>query len=395
MWGIWATDPRGTDPNGEPFEIPMQGMGVFSCRRTAWPGFNPLFRGFGGEEGYIHEKFRQAGARCLCLPWLRWTHRFGRPAGVPYPLTVEEKLRNYVIGFAELGLDLTPVLAHFAEHLPEGRVAEVAAEALREGSGASLAIAPRDEPLPRRRDYSPLVSCICATYNRPPEKQHLIEEAIESFLRQTYPNKELILLNDCPGQELICDAPGVRVINVSARYKTLGEKYDAAVGFSHGELIAPWDDDDISLPWRLSRSVEILDTGDYFNPRRYWFLDGEGLHYDHPMGVGHNASLFTRAAYEAVGGYRQINLGADTELDSALINRMTRVVDPMRGSAVLPMSEWYYIYRWGVSPAHLSSRSNEDFYDEIGRMPITPGRFHLTPHWGRDYVAETRSLLGT
>jgi hypothetical protein len=68
-------------------------MGVFSCRKGAWPGFNPMFRGFGGEEGYIHEKFRQAGGRCLCLPWLRWTHRFGRPAGIGYSLTVGEKLR--------------------------------------------------------------------------------------------------------------------------------------------------------------------------------------------------------------------------------------------------------------------------------------------------------------
>ncbi|MDQ3285884.1 MAG: glycosyltransferase [Actinomycetota bacterium] len=130
MWGIWETDPRGQDPEGEPFEIPMQGLGVFSCRKGAWPGFNPMFRGFGGEEGYIHEKFRRAGGRCLCLPWLRWTHRFGRPAGIEYSLTVEEKLRNYLIGHAELGWDLTPVLAHFSEILPEDHVVAVAAEAL-------------------------------------------------------------------------------------------------------------------------------------------------------------------------------------------------------------------------------------------------------------------------
>jgi uncharacterized membrane protein YphA (DoxX/SURF4 family) len=126
MWGIWATDPRGRDPGGEPFEIQMQGLGVFSCRTEAWPGFHPGFRGFGGEEGYIHEKFRRAGRRCLCLPWLRWMHRFGRPRGTPYPLTVEDKLRNYVLGHAELGLDLEPVLEHFAQYLPADRVAELA-----------------------------------------------------------------------------------------------------------------------------------------------------------------------------------------------------------------------------------------------------------------------------
>jgi glycosyltransferase involved in cell wall biosynthesis len=128
MWGVWAMNPRGDDPHGKPFEIPMQGLGVFSCRRKAWPGFNPAFRGFGGEEGYIHEKFRQRGGRVLCLPWLRWVHRFSRPKGVPYPLAVEDKLRNYLIGHTELGLDVEPVLEHFAHHLRPEAIARVQEE---------------------------------------------------------------------------------------------------------------------------------------------------------------------------------------------------------------------------------------------------------------------------
>lgn len=132
MWGIWATDPRGIDTEGEPFDIPMQGLGAFSCRKDAWLGFNPAFRGFGGEEGYIHEKFRQAGARCLCLPWFRWAHRFGRPAGVPYPLTLQDKLRNYLIGHLELGLDITPVVDHFANHVTRDEVNDVVERVLLE-----------------------------------------------------------------------------------------------------------------------------------------------------------------------------------------------------------------------------------------------------------------------
>ena len=44
MYGQWGTDERGIDPEGEPFEIPMHGLGVFACRREAWLGFNPQFR---------------------------------------------------------------------------------------------------------------------------------------------------------------------------------------------------------------------------------------------------------------------------------------------------------------------------------------------------------------
>ena len=81
MYGQWAVDPRGLDPGAEPFDIPMQGLGLFACRRDAWAGLSPRFRGFGGEEGYLHEKVRRAGGRTVCLPALRWLHRFDRPGG--------------------------------------------------------------------------------------------------------------------------------------------------------------------------------------------------------------------------------------------------------------------------------------------------------------------------
>jgi hypothetical protein len=116
MFGIWGSDPRGEDADGPAFEIPMHGCGLMSCRKDAWLGFNPQFRGFGGEEGYIHEKFRQAGRKVLCLPQLRWLHRFGRPGGVAYPLTRENKIRNYLLGRLELGQPYDDVLDHFAPY---------------------------------------------------------------------------------------------------------------------------------------------------------------------------------------------------------------------------------------------------------------------------------------
>ena len=117
MFGCWATDERGLDPDAPPFEIGMQGMGLFACRRQAWPGFNPLFKGFAVEEGYTHEKIRRAGGRVYCLPFLRWLHRFNRPFGIPYPNIWEERIRNYLIGHHELGLDTQQLEQHFLELL--------------------------------------------------------------------------------------------------------------------------------------------------------------------------------------------------------------------------------------------------------------------------------------
>lgn len=107
--------PLGINDSDE-FDIPGQGLGLFSCRKSAWLGFNPDFRGFGGEEMYIHTKFRQHGRRCLSLGFLKWVHRFARPDGVKYPLQRWSKLRNYVIGHNELGIDLEPLHQHFVKN---------------------------------------------------------------------------------------------------------------------------------------------------------------------------------------------------------------------------------------------------------------------------------------
>jgi len=119
MYGVWGLDERIQSTTAEPFEIPMQGLGLFACRKEAWLGFNPRFRGFGGEEGYIHEKFRQAGQKTLCLPFLRWVHRFSRPNGILYPIEWADRVANYHIGFRELGLETSAIDEHFLDHVGE------------------------------------------------------------------------------------------------------------------------------------------------------------------------------------------------------------------------------------------------------------------------------------
>ena len=53
----------------------------------------------------------------------------------------------------------------------------------------------------------PLVSCIMPTYGRP----LCVAESVALFLAQDYPAKELLIGNDCPGQSLLAELPGVRV----------------------------------------------------------------------------------------------------------------------------------------------------------------------------------------
>lgn len=112
MWGVW----RGAtvNPDAPAYQIPMQGLGLFGCRKDAWLGFNPEFSGFGGEEGYIHEKYRKKGRKVLCLPFLSWVHKFKDCTDdVTYPCDYEDRVRNYAIGLQEIGVDLKPMIAHF------------------------------------------------------------------------------------------------------------------------------------------------------------------------------------------------------------------------------------------------------------------------------------------
>ena len=126
MYGVWETN-REKYEKGDPFEINMQGMGLLSFEKKNWPGIHSGFKGFGGEEGYIAEKFRNNGGKNICLPQLGWWHRFGRPNGVKYPLTLEDRMWNYFLGWMDATGDekhevIRGAVDHFSESLPKERV---------------------------------------------------------------------------------------------------------------------------------------------------------------------------------------------------------------------------------------------------------------------------------
>lgn len=126
MYGIWASDRQSYDSR-LPFEIPMQGMGLLAFKKSAWRGINQNFVGFGGEEGYIAEKFRSWGGKNICLPSLRWNHRFGRPNGVKYPLILEDRIWNYFIGWMEITKNpehefVQKIKEHFKNRIPENSI---------------------------------------------------------------------------------------------------------------------------------------------------------------------------------------------------------------------------------------------------------------------------------
>ncbi len=104
----------------------------------------------------------------------------------------------------------------------------------------------------------PLVSCLMPTYNR----RRFVPLAIRYFLRQDYPNKELIVIDD--GTDEICDLlpedERIRYQRLNSK-RTLGAKLNLACEMARGTIIAHWDDDDWYAPYRLRYQVGALRDG--------------------------------------------------------------------------------------------------------------------------------------
>jgi glycosyltransferase involved in cell wall biosynthesis len=128
-WGIWGPAKRKEDLPNDPFDIWGMGTAGFYCNKKAWLGFHDKARGFGGIEGVIVEKYRKAGRKVLCNPKFIWHHYF-RPdekikdengnektvrgiARPPYPLHLIDRVKNYILGFMELNMDLAPIRDHY------------------------------------------------------------------------------------------------------------------------------------------------------------------------------------------------------------------------------------------------------------------------------------------
>jgi len=248
----------------------------------------------------------------------------------------------------------------------------------------------------------PPVSCICLTYGRPA----VLEEAIHSFLEQDYQGrKELIVLNDYVDQTLLFTHPEVRVINVAKRFRTVGEKMNAAVALAAHDLLFVWDDDDIYLPHRLTFSVAHFDQNKgFFKPNKAWFLNS-GVLSESNQALFHVGSCWSRALFNAVRGYPAEGTGYDLLFEKRLAQQFPDATK----TANIQATEIYYLYRWGGTGSyHMSGFGRLKPGENVGhqqveafvqkranRGEIPLGYIPLQPGWQTDYRQLVASHLAT
>lgn len=107
---------------------------------------------------------------------------------------------------------------------------------------------------------NPLISVILPAYNA----ERFLKESIDSILAQTYTNFELIVLNDGSTdrtEEIILsyDDPRIRYIKNETNLKLI-KTLNKGIDLARGKYIARMDADDISLPTRLEREVEYMES---------------------------------------------------------------------------------------------------------------------------------------
>ncbi len=97
------------------------------------------------------------------------------------------------------------------------------------------------------------ITCFMLYYGR----KEVAEESVESFLRQTYPHRRLVIVNTHPDPVRFEKAyPNIGVYNLKPdTFKNLNEKYNFALSRVKTKWFASWDSDDIWLPWHLENLV--------------------------------------------------------------------------------------------------------------------------------------------
>ena len=108
----------------------------------------------------------------------------------------------------------------------------------------------------------PLVSCIMPTTSK---REKFIPMALQYFLRQDYPEKELVIVDDGKPsiEHLIPDDISVRYIRLeNGGGMRIGAKRNHACNAAKGDIIMHWDDDDWYASDWISRQESVMSAND-------------------------------------------------------------------------------------------------------------------------------------
>lgn len=237
----------------------------------------------------------------------------------------------------------------------------------------------------------PPVSCIMPTYNR----RALVPLAVQLFLRQDYPNRELIVVDDGERAvgDLVANAPGVRYFYFGTR-RTIGAKRNFACEQARGDFIAHWDDDDWYAPERLRYQIAPLlaeqadltglENAFVLEPAdgRFWTTRRE-LHRQMFLGDVHGGTLVFRKQLFVDGlRYPEVSLAEDAWLLHTALKQGRRLLRLSNPGVFVYMRHGRNAWKECV-PGHFL---NPAAWERVERPPMFPASVLST------YQAATASM---
>jgi glycosyltransferase involved in cell wall biosynthesis len=243
-----------------------------------------------------------------------------------------------------------------------------------------------------------IVTCTYARVNA-------LEELIHCFERVDFPC-DLLVLNDCPRQILVCQSPNVTIINHPTRFQTMGEKRNFVMMAAKSNNVLTVDDDDIFTsyyPAECFRSYEENGTMPVY-PVGYFSGNGKGKDFKASFKQGSVSGTFIihKNDFVLAGMFPRINSGQDQAF-LARIKEHLKPYDPMKPHNPPRPG---YIYRWANGVDHLSGRGPDKILGDnwakveaaanarmdAGQEP--EGEIILKPHWEIDYEKAACTTAG-
>lgn len=139
-----------------------------------------------------------------------------------------------------------------------------------------------------------LVSVIMPCYREP---IHFFQQAVDSILKQTYRNIELILILDNPDNQELKEK-GMQYANEDARVRffvnrqnlKLTATLNKGLKLAKGDIIARLDADDIALPSRIEKQMKFIDKYDLISTN-FAFINSKGNIVRHRLFPSEDASI--------------------------------------------------------------------------------------------------------
>lgn len=233
-----------------------------------------------------------------------------------------------------------------------------------------------------------MISVLTLTYQR----HFLLEEAMESFLRQDFSGEsEMLIINDSDKVDYVFEHPKIRIINLKTRFSTIGQKLRFGFSQCKYDHIYRLDDDDLLAPWALRHMWDdIITYPDYeiYRSNGHYFF--ESNKYKGISGSVNNGNVYSKRYLSRIE-IPEKSFGEDSAMTFG--NNANIYVSPREQKTM--------IYRWGMSTYHVSGMGNigndaitertDQIIENVAKdksLCFEEGTIVLCPHFQEEYYKQ-------